>query len=82
MNKNRVILAAAGGVIALAVLVMAFLTWLAYAAKVAAQEGDDEEGTDGLETVVSKAQSLSGKPIYPCAKSVEELKSGAKELSD
>ena len=32
MNKNRVILAAAGGVIALAVLVMAFLTWRAYSA--------------------------------------------------
>ncbi|MBQ3288978.1 MAG: Amuc_1100 family pilus-like protein [Kiritimatiellae bacterium] len=81
MNKNRVILAAAGGVIALAVLVMAFLTWLAYAAKVAAQEGDDEEGTDGLETVVSRAQSLSGKPIYPCAESVKALKADAETLS-
>ena len=81
MNKNRVILAAAGGVIALAVLVMAFLTWRAYAAKVAAQEGDDEEGTDGLETVVSRAQSLSGKPIYPCAESVKALKADAEALS-
>ncbi|MBR2839546.1 MAG: Amuc_1100 family pilus-like protein [Kiritimatiellae bacterium] len=74
MNKNRMILAAVGGVIALAVLVMAFLTWRAYSAKVAAQEGDDEEGVDGLETVVSKAETLSRKPIYPCAESVKALK--------
>ena len=58
MSKNRVILAVIGGVIAIAVLVAAFLTWQAYSAKVAARDGDEEEGTDGLETVVGRAQTL------------------------
>ena len=71
MNKNRLILAVIGGVIAVAVLVAAFLVWQAHSAKVAAREGDEEEGTDGLETVVNRAQTLSRKPIYPCAESVK-----------
>ena len=82
MSKNRVILAVIGGVIAIAVLVAAFLTWQAYSAKVAARDGDDEEGTDGLETVVGRAQTLSRKPIYPCAESVKALKADAETLSD
>ncbi|MBO7684098.1 MAG: Amuc_1100 family pilus-like protein [Kiritimatiellae bacterium] len=82
MNKNRVILAVIGGVIAIAVLVAAFLTWQAYSAKVAARDGEDEEGVDGLETVVSRAQELSRKPIYPCAESVKELKAGEETLAD
>ena len=81
MNTNRMILAAAGGVIALAVLVMAFFTWSAYSAKVAAREGDDEEGIDGLETVVAKAETLSRKPVYPCAESVKALKEDAETVS-
>ena len=82
MSKNRVILAVIGGVIAIAVLVAAFLTWQAYSAKVAARDGDDEEGTDGLETVVGRAQTLSRKPIYPCAESVKALKADEETLSD
>ena len=82
MSKNRVILAVIGGVIAIAVLVAAFLTWQAYSAKVAARDGDEEEGTDGLETVVGRAQTLSRKPIYPCKESVEALKADAETLSD
>ena len=82
MSKNRVILAVIGGVIAIAVLVAAFLTWQAYSAKVAARDGDEEEGTDGLETVVGQAQTLSRKPIYPCAESVKALKTDEETLSD
>ncbi|MBQ2632820.1 MAG: Amuc_1100 family pilus-like protein, partial [Kiritimatiellae bacterium] len=82
MSKNRVILAVIGGVIAIAVLVAAFLTWQAYSAKVAARDGDEEEGTDGLETVVGQAQTLSRKPIYPCAESVKALKPDEETLSD
>ena len=82
MNKNRLILAVIGGVIAVAVLVAAFLVWQAYSAKVAAREGDEEEGTDGLETVVNRAQTLSRKPIYPCAESVKALKTDREKISE
>lgn len=80
MNKNRMILAVSGGVIGLAVLAMAYFAWSAYAAKVAAIEGDDE-GNDGLETVQSKAQTLSRKPVYPCAASVKALEANAARLA-
>ncbi len=73
MNKTKMILAGTGGAIGLVVLVLAFLVWQAFSAKTAAIEGDDEEGTDGLETVESRAQSLSRKPIYPCAESVTAI---------
>ena len=82
MNKNRLILAVIGGVIAVAVLVAAFLVWQAHSAKVAAREGDEEEGTDGLETVVNRAQTLSRKPIYPCAESVKALKADRETISE
>ena len=75
MNKTKMILAATGGVIGLAVLVMAYFTWSAFSAKTAALEGDDEEGTDGLETVLSKAQTLSRKSVYPCAASLAAVES-------
>ena len=81
MNKNRMILAASGGVIGLAVLAMAYFTWSAYSAKVAALEGDMDEGTDGLEAVQSKAQSLSRKDIYPCAASVKAIEANAESLT-
>lgn len=80
MNKTKLILAVIGGVIALATLVMAYLIWSSFSAKTAALEGD-EEGGDGLETVVSKAQTLSHKPIYPCAASVTAVNSNAAVLA-
>ena len=80
MNKNRMILAASGGVIGLAVLAMAYFTWSAYSAKIAALEGDDE-GTDGLEAVQSKAQTLSRKSIYPCAASVKAIEANTEHLA-
>lgn len=80
MNKNRMILAVSGGVIGLAVLAMAYFTWSAYAAKVAAIEGDDE-GNDGLETVQQKAQSLSRKSVYPCPASVKAIEENTARLA-
>ena len=75
MNKSKVILAATGGVIGVAVLVMAFFVWSAYSAKTAALEGDEEEGTEGLESVVQTAQKLSRDKVYPCAASVKAVQS-------
>ena len=75
MNKTKMTLAVIGGVMGLLVLGMAYFTWSAFSAKTAAIEGDDEEGTDGLETVVSKAQTLSRKPVYPCAASLKAIES-------
>ena len=82
MNKNRMILAVVGGVIALAVCAMLFLNWTAWSSKVAALEGDDDEGTEGLETVVSRAQTLQSGKVYPCAESVKAVKDNAAKLSD
>ena len=76
MNKSRMILAVIGGIVGVAVLAMAYFTWSAYSDKVAAIEGDDE-GTDGLEAVESKAQALIRKPVYPCAQSVKSIESNA-----
>lgn len=82
MNKNRMILAATGGVVALAVLGMAVLVWNAHSAKVAALEGDMEEGVDGLETVLDKAQRLSRSQIYPGKESVAAVKAKTDALAD
>ena len=82
MNKTKMILMGTGGAIGIAVLVTAYFAWAAFSAKTAAIEGDDEEGTDGLETVVSKAQTLSKKPIYPCAASLTALESNRTVVAD
>ena len=82
MNKTKMILAGTGGAIGLVVLVLAFLVWQAFSAKTAAIEGDDEEGTDGLETVESRAQTLSRKPIYPCAASIAAIEANQKLVDD
>lgn len=82
MNKTRMTLAVMGGVIGLAVLAMAYFCWSAYAAKTAAMEGDDDEGVDGLETVVGKAQTLTRKPVYPCAESVKAIDGDIARVAD
>ena len=82
MNKTKMILAGTGGAISLIVLVLAFLVWQSYSAKVAAIEGDDDEGIDGLETVQAKAQGLSRKSVYPCAASVASITANQKALGD
>ena len=79
MNKTKTILTATGGVIGIAVLVLAYLNWNAFSAKTAVIEGDEEEGTDGLETVMNKAESLSrltpNHPVYPSAQSLAAIES-------
>ena len=75
MNKTKIILAGIGGVVGLALLVMAYFCWSAFSAKTAASEGDEEEGVNGLETVVAKAETLSRKPVYPCAASLTAIES-------
>ena len=82
MNKTKMILAGIGGAAGLVVLVLAFLVWQAFSAKTAAIEGDDEEGIDGLETVEARAQSLSRKPVYPCAKSVDAIAANQAAIDD
>ena len=82
MNKTKVILAGTGGAIGLVALVLAFLVWQAFSAKTAAIEGDDEEGTDGLETVEARAQSMSRKPVYPCAASLSAIAANQKAVDD
>ena len=82
MNKTKMILAGTGGAIGLVVLVLAFLVWQAFSAKTAALEGDYEEGVDGLETVESRAQSLSRKPVYPCKESLSAIEENLTLVED
>ena len=82
MNKTKMILAGTGGAIGLVALVLAFLVWQAFSSKTAAIEGDDEEGTDGLETVEARVQSLSRKPIYPCAASLKAIAENQREIDE
>jgi hypothetical protein len=74
------ILAVAGGVIGIAALVAAYLTWSSWSAKTAAVEGDEE--SDGLDAVVAKAEKLSRSPVYPCAESVKATGESAAKLAD
>lgn len=80
MNKTRIVLAATGGVIGLAVLVMAYFTWDAFSRKTAAFEGDDE--TEGLESYVSRVSSLIGKKPYPSAANKKRLDENRKVFED
>lgn len=86
MNKTKMILAGTGGVIGLAVLVTAYLTCSAFSAKTAALEGDEDEGTDGLETVMNKAEGLSrltpNHPVYPCQESLKAIASNQSAIVD
>ena len=82
MNKTKMILAGTGGAIGLVVLVLAFLVWQAFSAKSVALEGDDEEGVEGLETVESRAQSLSRKPVYPCKESLAAIEKNLALVED
>jgi len=80
MNKTKTTLAVIGGIIGVATLAMAYFTWSAYSDKTVAMEGDEE--SDGLEAVVSKAQTLSRKAVYPCAESVKATDDNAAKLVD
>ena len=81
MSKSKIVLAAVGGVAAVAVLAMCVVLWFAISAKSAAFEGDDEEGVEGLDTVVSKARSLSSGKIYPGPDSVKAIKADVERLA-
>jgi len=64
-------LAATGGALGLAVLVLAVLTYLAFAARTAAFEGG-EDG-DGLEGAVSKVAQLMAKRPYPSVENKKQI---------
>ena len=80
MNKTRIILASAGGVIAVGVLVAGFFLWSAFSKKTAAFEGN-EEG-DGLETVVSQMTSLMNKKPYPDKANEKKLQANRRAFED
>lgn len=80
MKNTKAILAALGGVILAAVLAAGFFAWCAVSAKTVAIEGDEDEGTDGLETVQAKADKLSRKPVYPCEQSLKEFSAARGEI--
>ena len=83
MNKTKIILAATGGAIGLAILVMAVFVWLAFSEKSANLEGstdDPENEIVGLEEVRDKANTLSHKPVYPCADSVKAIESNRTQV--
>ena len=82
MSRNRVILAAVGGVAALAVLAMCAVLWLAFKAKAAALEGDDEEGIQGLETIVGEARRLSTGKVRPGPESVKAVQTDIDRLAE
>ena len=82
MNKTKMILAVTGGAIGLVVLGMALLVWFAFAERTVAIEGDDEEGIEGLETVLGNAQTLSGKKVYPCAENVAAINGNRTQVTN
>ena len=82
MNKTKMILVGTGGAIGLVVLALAVFVWLAFAGKSAAIEGDEEEGTDGLETVEARARDLSRKQVYPSEKSLKAIAANQQAVDD
>ena len=79
MNKTRITLLAIGGGILLATLAVGALIFIANGAKTDALEGS-EEGGDGLETVLTRAERLTRKPIYPGEASVTALTTNREAL--
>ena len=82
MSKSKIALAAVGGVSAVAVLAMCAVLWLAFSAKTVAIEGDMDEGTEGLDSVVGAARQLSSGKVYPGPESVKAIKSDIDRLDD
>ena len=73
-------MAAAGGVIGLAVLAAAYFTWDAFSRKSAAFGGDDENV--GLETYVGQVSALIGKKPYPSMANKKRLDENSKVFED
>ena len=82
MNKTKMILAVTGGAIGLVVLGMALFVWFAVSERTVAIEGDDEEGIEGLESVLDAAQTLGRKSVYPCAANVAAIESNRTQVAD
>lgn len=82
MNKTKMMLTATAGAMALVVLVMAFFTWDAFSSRTAALEGDEAEGTEGLNGVMMRAQTLSRKSVYPCAASLKAIESNTVAVAE
>lgn len=80
MSKIQITLAAIGGVIGVAVIGAAVFAYLSFAAKTAAIEGDDDGEIQGLVTLVEDAQKCLKKPVFPCQKSVDEIKAAREGL--
>jgi len=80
MNKTRIILAATGGVLALAALVMAVLTWLAFAERTEALEGG-EDG-EGLAGAVSSVERLLTKKPFPSEENRRRLDDNRRKVED
>lgn len=80
MNKTRIILAATGGVLALAVLVMAIFTWLAFSERTEAL-GDGEEG-GGLAETVSAVERLLAKKPFPSVENRKRLEANRQVVDD
>lgn len=77
MNRQKLILSVTGGVIGLAVLAAGFFAWSAYSEMNAAENGDEEEGTDSIEEMIGKAKKLMRNPVPPSKESVEAIKANA-----
>lgn len=71
-------LAAVGGVSAVAVIAAGVFVWLQASAHTAALEGDEE--TEGLESVQAAADRLLRQSIRPCDESVRELTQSRDEV--
>lgn len=82
MNKSKIVLIAIGGTTLVASLVALFFVYTASSAKTAALEGDFDEGTDGLSTVMAKATDLSRKSVFPCKKSVDAYKANRDKFDE
>lgn len=75
MNKTKMILIGIGGGVGLLVLVAAYFAWSAFSDRTIATEGDYDGEVTGFDSVMSEAQQLSRKKIYPCAASLREIES-------
>ncbi len=80
MNKTKTTVAITGGASVLLVLLAAGFVWISYSTKTVAIEGDYEEGTDGYETVLLKAEQLSRRSVYPCKESIETIEANIEKL--
>lgn len=75
MNKTKMILIGIGGGVGLLVLVAAYFAWSSFSDRTIATEGDYDGEVTGFDSVMSEAQQLSRKKIYPCAASLREIES-------